>query len=314
LHHAEPKLFFDLIHMFELFEFELSSLEKIKRKAIGNSEKKENCISAQLAQSSPTGGSTYQWRFPRLHALFPLPLPSGAGLSVLVVLARAPVFSFCLTGPTCQHTEPFHPRGRFPSLRHEASLSAPPSLRTAMDQHTHPPRTPATSPAHSPSSLLRTACTRSLSPASFRTHYVSRSTLVARARQRPTPVVPALQPTIRSAKPPQAMSRAWFSLFAPDLSQFGLAGVHPLSARWLADSTSHRAPTLVHSFPLPLPELARALAHPIPPPHSRDSSPEFPRSVRSFPSAVLSSVVSVSCPELHQRVCRVLLADPGQLR
>jgi hypothetical protein len=26
LHHVEPKLFFDLMHMFELFEFELSSL------------------------------------------------------------------------------------------------------------------------------------------------------------------------------------------------------------------------------------------------------------------------------------------------
>ena len=40
LHHAEPKLFFDLMHMFELFEFgfvfefELSSLEKIKKKSI----------------------------------------------------------------------------------------------------------------------------------------------------------------------------------------------------------------------------------------------------------------------------------------
>jgi hypothetical protein len=39
LHHAEPKLFFDLIHMFELFkfelvfEFEMSSLEKIKKKS-----------------------------------------------------------------------------------------------------------------------------------------------------------------------------------------------------------------------------------------------------------------------------------------
>jgi hypothetical protein len=53
LYHAEPKLFFDLMHMFELFEFEfvfeieLSSLEKIKRKAIRNSEKKRKPISAQ---------------------------------------------------------------------------------------------------------------------------------------------------------------------------------------------------------------------------------------------------------------------------
>jgi hypothetical protein len=46
LHHGEPKLFFDLMRIFEIlefefvFEFELSSLEKIKRKAIRNSEKK----------------------------------------------------------------------------------------------------------------------------------------------------------------------------------------------------------------------------------------------------------------------------------
>jgi hypothetical protein len=46
LYHANPKLFFCLMHMFELFEFEfvfefdLSSLEKTKRKAIRNLEKK----------------------------------------------------------------------------------------------------------------------------------------------------------------------------------------------------------------------------------------------------------------------------------
>jgi hypothetical protein len=40
LHYGEPKLFFCLMHMFELFEFEflvefdLNSLEKIKRKGI----------------------------------------------------------------------------------------------------------------------------------------------------------------------------------------------------------------------------------------------------------------------------------------
>jgi hypothetical protein len=39
LHHAEPKLFFYLMHMFELFEFELNSIEKIKEKACGNSRK-----------------------------------------------------------------------------------------------------------------------------------------------------------------------------------------------------------------------------------------------------------------------------------
>jgi hypothetical protein len=55
LHHAEPKLFFDLIHMFELFEFELvfefemSSLEKIKKKS--NWESGEN----GKLHFSPTG-------------------------------------------------------------------------------------------------------------------------------------------------------------------------------------------------------------------------------------------------------------------
>ena len=55
MHLAEPKLFFDLMHMVELFEFgfvfefELSSLEKIKRKAIRNLEKKGKPISVQLS-------------------------------------------------------------------------------------------------------------------------------------------------------------------------------------------------------------------------------------------------------------------------
>jgi hypothetical protein len=43
LHHAEPKLFFCLMHM---FEFDLKSIEKIKRKAIRNPEKIEKRKSA----------------------------------------------------------------------------------------------------------------------------------------------------------------------------------------------------------------------------------------------------------------------------
>jgi hypothetical protein len=60
LYHAEPKLFFNLMHMFELFEFgfvfefELSSLEKIKRKAFRKSlEKGKTTFSpVTLVQSS----------------------------------------------------------------------------------------------------------------------------------------------------------------------------------------------------------------------------------------------------------------------
>jgi hypothetical protein len=58
-HHVEPKLFFCLMHMFELFEyefvfeFELSSLEEIKSKTIRNLEKKGNRISAQASLVQP---------------------------------------------------------------------------------------------------------------------------------------------------------------------------------------------------------------------------------------------------------------------
>jgi hypothetical protein len=57
LHHDKPKLFFDLMHMFKLFEFELSSLEKIKRKAIRNLEKKGKPILAQLSLVQPSGAT-----------------------------------------------------------------------------------------------------------------------------------------------------------------------------------------------------------------------------------------------------------------
>jgi hypothetical protein len=95
LHHAEPKLFFDLMHMFEVFEFgfefELSSLEKIKRKAFRKSLKKEKPLSAQSAQSSPAGphapAPPDRWAppvsgSPRAHMLSPsLSLPPGPRLS-----------------------------------------------------------------------------------------------------------------------------------------------------------------------------------------------------------------------------------------
>jgi hypothetical protein len=60
LHHVESNLFFCLMHMFELFEFEfvfefeLSSLEKIKRKCIRHSREKEKPNSAEPAQLGPS--------------------------------------------------------------------------------------------------------------------------------------------------------------------------------------------------------------------------------------------------------------------
>jgi hypothetical protein len=60
LHHAEPKLSFCLMHMFEMvliyiwFEFDLKTLEKISRKTIRNSKKIENPISARTTQLGPS--------------------------------------------------------------------------------------------------------------------------------------------------------------------------------------------------------------------------------------------------------------------
>jgi hypothetical protein len=160
--------------MFELFEFEfvfefkLSSLEKIKRKAIRNLEKKGKPILAQLSPVQPS-----QRQFPRSRALFPHPLHSGAGLSAPVAFARAPTFSLCLMGPTCQRAEPFPPCTCFLSLRHGTALSAPlPREPPWTSAHARREPRPRCLPTR-PSSLLSTARTRSLSPTSFRTSTLS---------------------------------------------------------------------------------------------------------------------------------------------
>jgi hypothetical protein len=74
------------------FEFELKTLEKIKRKATRNSEKKENPLSAQSAQSSPVG--------PRVR---PYRLTGGPHQSAAVLApARSPLPSLCHLGPACR--------------------------------------------------------------------------------------------------------------------------------------------------------------------------------------------------------------------
>jgi hypothetical protein len=184
LHHVEPKLFFDLIHIFELFEFELvfefelSSLEKIKGKAIGNLGKLENCISAQPAQSIQAG--------PRAPAPPDRWTPSVSGGFLAHALSSP---SLCLVGLAC--------RRQSPSLARPCSLSASwaqlvSTPRCSLHAPVFPrcavgppcqfrlPREPPWTSAHArqeprphrlpthPSSLLSTARTRSLSPDPFR--------------------------------------------------------------------------------------------------------------------------------------------------
>jgi hypothetical protein len=101
LHHAEPKLFFDLMHMFELFEFgfvfefELSSLEKIKRKPFRKSLEKGKATFSPVGPVQPS-------RATRLRHLTSEPHLSAAVLAPARSLLRSP----CHLGPTCRHLFP----------------------------------------------------------------------------------------------------------------------------------------------------------------------------------------------------------------
>jgi hypothetical protein len=309
LHHAEPKLFFWLMHMFELFEFELSSLEKIKIKAIINSEKKRKLILAQLSPVQPSPAQRARLRR----------VTGGLHLSVSVFSpARSLPSSLCPVGSACRRRAPLD-RVPYPSLSRGTtpSVSRPARPRILSWPATLPCQNrplPRNRPAHGAcprgQATPTLTMTRPRCPsARWRPHAplphftqalsLSCSALAACARRRPAPTVLAAQPTGSCAKPPRAPS--WgkepipvLGFPYPRLVVANLASLEfihassPHLARWLADSASHRAPALVLSTLLPSPELVWALVHPILPPRGRDSLPEFPRSAQSFPSAVLS--------------------------
>jgi hypothetical protein len=151
------------------FEFDLKPLEKIKIKAIRNLEKKGKPILAQ---------------------------------AVLVALARASPFRPCLRGPSRQCDEPFPPCTRSLSLHRGTALSAPPPLRTAMDQRARTSRTPATSFAHAPQ-LPFEHRRHLLSPLPHfaQTHPLSCSALTARA-----PPFSHLWPGLVARTPPVSSS------------------------------------------------------------------------------------------------------------
>jgi hypothetical protein len=119
-------------------------------------------------------------------------------MSAPVALAREVAFSLRLTGPTCQHTEPFPPRARFPSLRSGNALSASPSPRTAVDQRARTPRSPAKSPAHAPQL-----------PFEHRPHphslpcLISRKLTLSRAMLSPLTLAGVPRPRCRSFSPPE---------------------------------------------------------------------------------------------------------------
>jgi hypothetical protein len=103
-------------------------------------------------------GSTCQRRFPSARAFSPSPsFKWGRSVGASCPRPCAP-FPLCLVGPPRQRTEPFPSHARSLSLRCGTPLSALPSLRPVVDQHTRTraraPRSPATSPAHTPQLLF----------------------------------------------------------------------------------------------------------------------------------------------------------------
>jgi hypothetical protein len=128
LHHAEPKLFFCLMHIFELFEFEfgvflnLNSKEKkgleIRKQKRKTKEAQPPSLLGLLAQTGPASR-------PRAH---PHPLTGGPHLSALC-LAR--LLSLYLVGPPRRRSGPLraHALCRCPACPTCQSLSPPSTVR-----------------------------------------------------------------------------------------------------------------------------------------------------------------------------------------
>jgi hypothetical protein len=155
------------------------------------------------------------------------------------------------------------------SLRSGPALLALHSLRTTADPRVHARREdrPCRMPT-GPSSLLSTARTRSLPLPHFaHAHPLSHSAAAARARQSKAPAVSAVQDARSRGKPSRALSRGeeqapmlGFPLISLYRGQFALVGARPrqLAAptRRPAKLAPSRALVVVHSVPLPLPEIA----------------------------------------------------------
>jgi hypothetical protein len=166
LHHVEPKLFFCLLKLFKfalMFEFDLKTIGKIKRKGIRNSKEKGKPISAQHSPLQPSGVVCPRPLSP--PSLYPVGLvcwcqsPSRPrSLSV----SRGRLVSAIRPPP------PPPPRARSLSL-HRGTPSQIRLLREPLwtSAHAHREPQPCRLPTR-PSSILSIARTRSLYPASFR--------------------------------------------------------------------------------------------------------------------------------------------------
>jgi hypothetical protein len=172
-----------------------------------------------------------------MPVFFPTP-PCAPSLSVSrarsasrrVVAPHAPFSSLCAVDPTCQF-RPLHAR-RGPARAHSCTS----------------PDFSATTPAHAPSSLLRTPpVPRTRPPPHFaQLCPLSCSAHAASRRRRPAPAFPAIQLTGDRSMPPRALPRGETPVPVPNFPycalcsvNFTFAGARPrrfvVLARWSAD-------------------------------------------------------------------------------
>jgi hypothetical protein len=217
LHHAELKIFFEVLHKFEfiwiwnlVWIWIWKPYRKRIWKGIRKFREKEKGKAAQPAQVGPArpraravwqADPSYQQQFSLARAL-PLSLATQWGRSVgarssparasrRAVAPRTPFSSLCAVGLPCQF-RPLRAR-RGPALTHS---------RTSPDFS-------ATTPAHVPSFLLRAPPVPRAHPSPHfaQLHPLSRSAHSASHRRRPAPAFSAIQLTGDHSKPPRASPR-----------------------------------------------------------------------------------------------------------
>jgi hypothetical protein len=216
-------------------------------------------------------------------------------------------FSLCLAGPVRQLLSRCPARPLFSlyvvglpcQLRPPCARCGPASAHSRTS-----PDFSATTPAHTPSSLLRAPPVPALAPPPHfaRLCPLSLSALAARRRRRLALAFPTIQLAGDCAKPPRAPPRGETPVPVPNfpycalcLANFGFAGARPrrtaVLARWPTDLARSSSPALVPKLPLPLLKLAKALACLKPPPRGRNASPELLRPARD-PLSALGCVAS----------------------
>jgi hypothetical protein len=167
-------------------------------------------------------------------------LPSVADLSAPVSFARSLSPSLCLAGPVHQHrvVAPAHPLFSLCVVGLPCQFCLPRSRRGPARAHSRTsPDFSATTPAHTPSSLLRAPPVPRAHPLPHFAwlHPLLRSAHAASRRRRPAPAFPAIQLAGDRSKPPRALPRGETPVPVPNFpycalcsANFTFAGGRPI--------------------------------------------------------------------------------------